>query len=67
MNRNPSTVDRRPSSAAGRGPRIGVFVCHCGKNIATTVDVPRVVEALARHPGVAYAAHHEYMCSDPGQ
>lgn len=34
-----------------RGPRIGVFVCHCGKNIAGTVDVERVVEALARHPG----------------
>lgn len=50
-----------------RGPRIGVFVCHCGKNIAGTVDVERVVEALARHPGVVYAARHEYMCSDPGQ
>ncbi|MCR4392212.1 MAG: CoB--CoM heterodisulfide reductase iron-sulfur subunit A family protein [Candidatus Acetothermia bacterium] len=51
----------------GSRPRIGVFVCHCGKNIAGTVDVARASEVLARHPGVVYATHHEYMCSDPGQ
>ena len=32
--------------------RIGVFVCHCGTNIAATVDVARVVEAAAKEPGV---------------
>ncbi len=47
--------------------RIGVFVCHCGLNIAGTVDVGRVVEALRDCPGVAYAADSKYMCSDPGQ
>lgn len=47
--------------------RIGVFVCHCGLNIAGTVDVGRVVEALRSYPGVAYAADSKYMCSDPGQ
>ena len=47
--------------------RIGVFVCHCGENIARTVDVERVSEALARHPGVVHAEDYKYMCSDPGQ
>ena len=48
-------------------PRIGVFVCHCGKNIAGTVDVAKVAETASRFPGVVYATHYEYMCSDPGQ
>ena len=47
--------------------RIGVFVCHCGLNIASTIDVPRVVEALRAVPGVVLAADYKYMCSDPGQ
>ena len=52
----------------GRGlKRIGVFVCHCGTNIAGTVDVPRVVEEIARYPGVVHTEDYMYMCSDPGQ
>lgn len=47
--------------------RIGVFVCHCGINIASTVDVEKVVEEVGRYPGVAHAEHYQYMCSDPGQ
>ena len=47
--------------------RIGVFVCHCGLNIAATVDVARVVEALRDYPGVAFAVDYKYVCSDPGQ
>jgi len=47
--------------------KIGVFVCHCGLNIAATVDVERVAEEMRRHPGVAYAVDYKYMCSDPGQ
>ena len=47
--------------------RIGVFVCHCGENIARTVDCEAVVEALKDHPGVAFAEDYKYMCSDPGQ
>jgi heterodisulfide reductase subunit A len=46
---------------------IGVFVCHCGLNIASTVDVLRVTEVLRGYPGVALAAEYKYMCSDPGQ
>ncbi len=37
--------------------RIGVFVCWCGSNIAGTVDVKRVAEALATEPGVVHSAN----------
>jgi len=47
--------------------RTGVFVCHCGINIAGTVDVDKVAKKLAAHPGVAHAEDYVYMCSDPGQ
>ena len=47
--------------------RIGVFVCHCGENIARTVDCAKVAETLKDHPGVAIAEDYKYMCSDPGQ
>jgi heterodisulfide reductase subunit A len=47
--------------------RIGVFVCHCGENIARTVDCATVAETLKDHPGVAVAEDYKYMCSDPGQ
>jgi heterodisulfide reductase subunit A len=47
--------------------RIGVFVCHCGHNIAGTVDVERVAGEIQRHPDVTYATHYRYMCSEPGQ
>ena len=50
-----------------RGKRIGVFVCHCGLNIAGTVDVEKVTEQIKDYPGVAHAEHYIYMCSDPGQ
>ncbi len=47
--------------------RIGVFICHCGENIANTVDCERVAEECAGIPGVAVATDYKYMCSDPGQ
>ena len=47
--------------------RIGVFVCHCGENIARTVDTARVAAAMRDLPGVVYAADYNYMCSSPGQ
>jgi heterodisulfide reductase subunit A len=47
--------------------RIGVFVCHCGTNIAGSIDVERVVEEIERFPEVVYAVDYKYMCSDPGQ
>ncbi len=48
-------------------PRIGVFVCHCGLNIAASVEVSEVVRAIKDYPGVVHAQDYIYMCSDPGQ
>ena len=47
--------------------KIGVFVCHCGTNIASMVDVERVVEESRRLPEVAYATDYLFTCSAPGQ
>ena len=47
--------------------RIGVFVCHCGTNIAGTVDVKAVAEAIKNEPGVVFSTDYQYMCSQAGQ
>ena len=47
--------------------RIGVFVCWCGSNIAGTVDVKAVAEALKTEPGVVFSTDYQYMCSQAGQ
>ncbi len=47
--------------------RIGVFVCHCGTNIAATVDCAAVAEAARQMPHVVFATDYKYMCSEPGQ
>jgi heterodisulfide reductase subunit A len=47
--------------------RTGVFVCHCGNNIAATVDVAKVAKELAKEESVVCAREYVYMCSDPGQ
>ena len=47
--------------------KIGVFVCWCGSNIAGTVDVEAVSEAMKSVPGVVYSANYQYMCSAAGQ
>ena len=47
--------------------RIGVYLCHCGVNIAATVNVKDVVEFAAKLPCVVIARDYQYMCSDPGQ
>ncbi|MGE5189019.1 MAG: FAD-dependent oxidoreductase [Gemmatimonadota bacterium] len=52
---------------AGEEPRIGVFVCHCGTNIAGVVNVPAVVEYAGTLPGVAYAENNLYTCSNDSQ
>lgn len=46
---------------------IGVFVCHCGTNIAATVDPAAVAEAMRQEPGVVFAADYPYLCSQAGQ
>ncbi len=48
-------------------PRVGVYVCHCGSNIARVVDVAAVTRFASRLPGVVLARDYRYLCSDPGQ
>ena len=47
--------------------RIGVYVCHCGLNIAGVVDCEAVAEFAEGMPGVVVAQHDGYLCSEPGQ
>ena len=47
--------------------RIGVYICHCGINIASTVDVDRVRDSISQLPNVIVSRDFKYMCSDPGQ
>ncbi|MGQ9556754.1 MAG: FAD-dependent oxidoreductase [Desulfurispora sp.] len=51
----------------GEEPRIGVFVCHCGINIGSVVNVPEVVEFAARLPHVVHAQEGLYVCSQDSQ
>ena len=59
-----------PAAVAGGSPRVGVYVCHCGTNIAGTVDVAAVrdwaAERLGPH-GVVVARDYPFMCSSLGQ
>jgi len=48
-------------------PRIGVYVCECGINIATMVNVEEVTNMAAELPGVVVARVSKYTCSEPGQ
>ena len=51
----------------GQDPRIGVFICHCGSNIAGVVDVSQVVEYAKTLPDVVYAENNLYTCSNDTQ
>lgn len=48
-------------------PRIGVFVCDCGLNIAATVDTEAVAQFAKTLPNVAAVVRNRYTCADPGQ
>jgi len=47
--------------------RVGVYICHCGTNIAGAVDVEAVTDFASTLDDVTMARHYSYMCSDPGQ
>ena len=51
----------------GNGRRIGVYICHCGLNIAGTVDVEEVAKYAGTLNSVVVSRDYRYMCSDPGQ
>ncbi len=46
--------------------KIGVYICHCGSNIAGVVDVAQVTEFARGLPSVAVARDYKFVCSDPG-
>jgi heterodisulfide reductase subunit A len=48
-------------------PRIGVFICHCGLNIAGTLDIKELVEYAKTLRNVVYVKENRYTCADPGQ
>ena len=52
---------------SGEDPRIGVFVCKCGINIAGIVDVPGVEEYAKTLPGVVYTGQNLFTCSEDAQ
>ncbi len=47
--------------------KVGVYVCHCGVNISSVVDIDTVVEAAKKLNGVARVRDYKFMCSTPGQ
>ena len=54
-------------SSIAEQPRIGVFVCHCGLNIAGSIDVSQLVEYAKTQRDVAFVTQNRYSCADPGQ
>jgi heterodisulfide reductase subunit A len=62
-NNKPKYVGAMPEDE----PRIGVYVCHCGSNIAGVIPPDQVVDFAGNLPGVVHAAETMYACADSGQ
>ena len=65
--RNTRTVKKKypeEHDVTDEEPRIGVFVCHCGRNIGSVIDVERVAKTIEAEPGVVLATHTMFTCSD---
>jgi heterodisulfide reductase subunit A-like polyferredoxin len=65
MTRAPEYPPERP--VVDEPERVGVFICHCGINIGSVVNVPEVVEFARKLPNVVYAEHNLYTCSQDTQ
>jgi len=63
----PAVPATSPEKALGKDARIGVFICHCGTNIAGSIDIEAVQNYAKTLPNVAHADNYQYMCSTPGQ
>jgi len=59
-------VNQEKQNGSEEETKIGVYVCHCGHNIAGTVDVAKVAEFAGTLPNVVEAKHYMFMCSKPG-
>ncbi len=60
-------MEDKNTTPATQEPRIGVYVCQCGLNIAQTVDCKKVAEIAENLPNVVVARSVTYSCSEPGQ
>jgi len=47
--------------------KIGLFICHCGSNIAGTIDIPQVKKYFSEYDDIEISDDYKYMCSEPGQ
>ena len=56
-----------PEASSNGEPKVGVYICHCGINIAAKVEIAEVVEFAKKLPNVTVAKEYKFMCSDPGQ
>jgi heterodisulfide reductase subunit A len=56
-----------PTQTGKEELRIGVFICHCGLNIAGTLDIKELVEYAKTLPDIVYVKDNRYTCADPGQ
>ena len=68
--RGTETVEKElppEKDVTGEEPRIGVFVCHCGTNISSTVNIDEVVNAVKDQPGVTYVTNTIYACAQDNQ
>jgi heterodisulfide reductase subunit A-like polyferredoxin len=63
MNMEPATTSAHTKPQM----RIGVYVCHCGSNIAQTVNCPKVSDTASRLEDVVISKDIAYACSEPGQ
>jgi heterodisulfide reductase subunit A len=63
MTQNSESQDIEPEGE----PRVGVFICHCGLNIAGTLDIEELVNFSQELPNVVYVKENRYTCADPGQ
>ena len=57
---NPQTQKPADASKQAELPRVGVFVCHCGRNIAGTVDIKQIVEYAKTIPDVVLVKENRY-------
>jgi heterodisulfide reductase subunit A len=65
--RKQSKVGQKAAGSRVEGPRIGVFVCHCGSSIASIIDVEALTKYAKTLPNVVHAEDMDYPCSRQGQ
>ncbi|MHA1520669.1 MAG: 4Fe-4S binding protein [Promethearchaeota archaeon] len=58
--------DQTKDVAEGK-PKVGVYLCHCGKNISDVVDIPALLKATSKNPAVSVVKEYKFMCSKAGQ